>query len=55
MKDSPSQPTPFHEPVEQSMGMTFANMTRMQKWVFCGKLVVCIATFGFAFPNVQKE
>jgi hypothetical protein len=30
-------------------------MTRRQKWVFAVKLVLCIATFGFAFPNVQND
>jgi hypothetical protein len=30
-------------------------MTRMQKYVFVAKLMACIATFGFAFPNVQSS
>ena len=50
-----AEPTPFHKPLEQSMGMKFADMTRTQKWAFVAKLLICIATFGFAFPNVQKE
>jgi hypothetical protein len=50
-----AQPTPFHKPLEQSMGMKFADMTPTQKWIFVAKLIVCIGTFGFVFPNVQKE
>jgi hypothetical protein len=30
-------------------------MTRRQKFVFAVKLAACIATFGFAFPNVQSD
>jgi len=50
-----AEPSPFHKPLEQSMGMKFADMTRTQKWTFAAKLIVCIASFGFVFPNVQKE
>ena len=50
-----AKPTPFNKPLEQSMGMKFADMTRTQKWTFTAKLVICIVTFGFVFPNVQKE
>jgi hypothetical protein len=38
-----------------STGLKFAQMTRPQKLVFVTKLVVCIATFGYAFPNVQTD
>jgi hypothetical protein len=38
-----------------STGLKFAQMTRLQKIVFVTKLVVCIATFGYAFPNVQTD
>jgi len=57
MKDAPSprKPTPFNKPLEQSTGTKFADMSRTQKWIFVAKLLVCIATFGFVFPNVQKE
>jgi hypothetical protein len=51
MEDS----TPFVKPLEQATGVKFADMTRAQKWVFVTKLVACIATFGYAFPNVQHE
>ena len=55
MKDRPMEPTPFNKPLESSMGMKFADMTRTQKCVFVTKLVISIATFGFAFPNVQHD
>lgn len=48
-------PSPFDKPLESSTGLKFAQMTRTQKWVFAVKLVACIATFGFAFPNVQND
>lgn len=48
-------PSPFYKPLEYSTGLKFAQMTRRQKYVFVAKLVTCIATFGFAFPNVQSE
>ena len=48
-------PSPFDEPLESSTGLKFAQMTRTQKWIFAVKLVACIATFGFAFPNVQND
>ena len=49
------KPTPFQKPLEQSRGKKFADMTRTQKFVFVAKVVVCVATFGFAFPNVQND
>jgi hypothetical protein len=49
------QPSPFHKPLQYSTGVKFADMTRRQKCVFAAKLVACIATFGFAFPNVQND
>ena len=50
------QPTAFRAPLEQkSTGLKFAEMTRTQKAVFVAKLLTCIATFGFAFPNVQHD
>lgn len=48
-------PSPFDKPLEQSTGRKFAQMTPTQKWIFVVKLVVCIATFGFVFPNVQHD
>jgi hypothetical protein len=48
-------PTPFSTPIEYSSGLKFADMSRRQKSVFVAKLVVCIATFGYVFPNVQSS
>jgi len=45
----------FDKPLEVSGGKKFADMTRAQKSVFVVKLLVCIATFGFVFPNVQND
>jgi len=36
-------------------GRKFADMTRVQKIVFVAKVVACVATFGFAFRNVQND
>ena len=47
--------TPFQKPVERSTGMKFDDMTRGQKWIFVSKVVACVCTFGFAFPNVQND
>jgi len=49
------QPTPFQKVLEEDHGMRFADMTRTQKWIFVAKVVVCVSTFGFAFPNVQND
>jgi hypothetical protein len=47
--------TKFDKVTEVSRGKKFADMTRAQKAVFVAKVVVCVATFGFAFPNVQND
>jgi hypothetical protein len=49
------KPTPFQKVIEYPTGAKFAEMTRDQKFVFVAKLVVCIGTFGFVFPNVQND
>lgn len=50
------EPTPFRAPLEQrATGLELAQMNRTQKAVFVAKLLACIATFGFAFPNVQHD
>ena len=49
------KPSPFDKQIAHDGGMKFADMTPLQKWIFVAKLTVCIATFGFAFPNVQNE
>lgn len=47
--------TPFDKHISYPTGRKFADMTRAQKGVFLAKLVACICTFGFAFPNVQND
>jgi hypothetical protein len=49
------KPSPFDKVSTYSMGTKFADMTRLQKFVFVGKVLICVATFGFAFPNVQSS
>ena len=50
-----TQPTKFQKPIEEDHGKKFADMTRKQKWIFVSKVVVCVCTFGFAFPHVQND
>ena len=47
--------SPFDKQFKYPPGTKFADMTRTQKWIFAAKLAACIATFGYAFPNVQHE
>ena len=49
------EPTPFAKPLEQSSGRKFADMTPSEKVIWVAKLIVCIGTFGFVFPNVQND
>jgi hypothetical protein len=49
------EPTPFHKPLAQQTGIKFADMIRRQKCIFVAKVVVCVATAGFVFPNVQND
>ena len=49
------QPTAFQKPLETTTGMKYADMTRTQKWIFITKVIICVCTFGFAFPNVQND
>lgn len=45
-------PTPFDKPLDQQPeGIKFGDMTRTQKCVYVTKVVLCVATFGFAFPH----
>lgn len=48
-------PTPFKKTAERDRGVQFADMTRNQKYIFVAKVVVCVCTLGFAFPNVQND
>lgn len=48
-------PTPFEKEIKYPTGRKFADMTPRQKVIWVAKLVACICTFGFAFPNVQND
>ena len=50
MKDSTS---PSKASKNESAGKPFKQLTRKQKFVFVSKVVVCICTFGFVFPNLM--
>lgn len=46
-------PAPFEKPPEQPPdGIAFADMSATQKCVYVTKVVICVATFGFAFPRI---
>ena len=49
------QPTKFQKVLEEDRGMKYVDMTRTQKWIFITKVVICVCTFGFVFPNVQSD
>ncbi|HEX2566897.1 MAG TPA: hypothetical protein VHL85_08550 [Burkholderiales bacterium] len=36
-------------------GTAFGDMTQAQKIVWVSKVVVCVCTFGFAFPAVMED
>lgn len=38
-----------------AQGTPYEKMTGKQKFRFICKLVVCILTFGFVFPNVMAD
>ena len=38
-----------------AQGTPYEKMTTQQKVRFVAKLVVCILTFGFVFPNVMSD
>jgi hypothetical protein len=40
---------------EKQPGTPYKNMTARQKTKFILKLIVCICTFGMAFPNIMSE
>ena len=40
---------------QKTTGTPYKDMSRQQKVRFVFKLVLCIMTFGFAFPNVMGE
>ncbi|HYL89285.1 MAG TPA: hypothetical protein VEU32_11060 [Burkholderiales bacterium] len=49
------QPTQFQKVIEHDRGTKWDDMTRKQKVIFVSKVVVCVCTLGFAFPNVQND
>jgi hypothetical protein len=51
MEMPPSPP----KPLERDAGTRFADMTHGQKWIFMARVVVCVGTFGYVFPNVQND
>jgi hypothetical protein len=36
-------------------GTAFADMKQAQKIVWISKVVICVCTFGFAFPAVMDD
>jgi hypothetical protein len=40
---------------KSSAGRPFKEMTRSKKFVSVFKVVVCVSTFGFVFPNVMDR
>lgn len=48
-KQSAAKPQPTHR------GTAFADMAQAQKIVWISKVVVCVCTFGFAFPAVMED
>jgi hypothetical protein len=49
------KPSPFAKPLAHDGGQKFADMTLVQKWIFVIKVIICVGTFGFVFPNVQND
>jgi hypothetical protein len=49
------KPSPFHKQLTHDFGTKFADMTLLQKWIFVIKVIICVGTFGFVFPNVQND
>ena len=48
-------PSKYDKPLAVSRGKRFVDMTPAEKvlWVF--KVVACVMTLGFVFPNVQND
>jgi hypothetical protein len=47
----PSRPAP----PKRDFGTPFKEMTRERKLRFVAKLIVCLLTFGFVFPNIMSD
>jgi hypothetical protein len=50
-----NDPTPFQKAMAHDGGKPYATMTPAQKATFIAKVIICVCTFGFAFPNVQTD
>ena len=48
-------PSNYDKPLPVSRGKRFVDMTRAEKVIWVAKVLACVATFGFAFPNVQND
>ena len=48
-------PTPYEKYVAPPSSIKFADMSSSEKSMFSLKLVCCICTMGFAFPNVMHD
>ena len=46
---------PAGKPQPKHRGTAFADMNQTQKVVWISKVVVCVCTFGFAFPAVMED
>jgi hypothetical protein len=46
---------PPAQPAAKDKGIPFSKMSGRRKALFICKLIVCIITFGMAFPNVMAD
>jgi hypothetical protein len=51
----PLKPPPRPKPLKSDTGTPFQGMTREQKTRFVAKVILCVITFGFVFPNVMSD
>jgi len=51
----PTQTSPRPKPLKSDTGTPFDQMTSRQKTRFVLKVIACVITFGFAFPNVMSD
>ena len=40
---------------QKPQGTPYKEMTPRQKFIFICKVIVCVLTFGMAFPNVMGD
>ena len=48
-----AEPKPAPQPTHR--GRAFAAMNQSEKFVWIGKVIICVMTFGFAFPAVMED